>query len=91
MGDTLDDDVGVIRREDVAGSEKPGAGPGLTRLEEDPQALAHRGDAARRDGTPLKVASAAGAIWINPQALVTISPHDLAASQLRSRQFSDEG
>lgn len=57
--------------------------------EEDPQALVDRFDAARDDGTLLKLESAAGPIWINPYALVTISPHDLTASQVRSRQFSE--
>lgn len=58
--------------------------------DEDPQALADRFDAARDDGTLVKVDSAAGTIWINPHALVTISPHDLTASQVRSRHFSED-
>ena len=58
--------------------------------EEDPQALADRFDAAREDGTLVTVDSAAGPIWINPGALVTISPHDLTASQVRSRDFAED-
>lgn len=59
--------------------------------DEDPQALADRFDAARDDGALVKVDSAAGTIWINPHAVVTISPHDLTASQVRSRHFSEDG
>lgn len=58
--------------------------------DEDPQALADRFDAARDHGTLVKVDSAAGSIWINPHALATISPHDLTASQVRSRHFSED-
>lgn len=57
--------------------------------DEDPQALADRFEGACRDGTLVKVDSAAGPIWINPQALATISPHDLTASQVRSRDFAE--
>ena len=41
--------------------------------EEEPQALANRFDGARNEGTLVKLDSAAGPIWINPHALVTIS------------------
>ncbi len=58
--------------------------------DEDPQALADRFDGARDDGTLVKLDSAAGPIWINPHALTTISPHDLTASQVRSRHFSED-
>jgi len=39
---------------------------------EDPQALAARFDAARSDGTLVKVDGDKGAVWINPHAVATI-------------------
>jgi len=41
--------------------------------DEDPQALAERFDAARGDGTLVKVDGPQGQVWINPHALTTIS------------------
>ncbi len=40
--------------------------------DEDPQALAQRFDASRRDGTLIKVQGATGSTWINPHALALI-------------------
>ncbi len=43
--------------------------------DEDPQALAHRFDASRRDGTLMKVdREDDDPIWINPHVLATIAP-----------------
>ena len=42
--------------------------------DEEPQALADRFDAARSDGTLVKVDSEDGPVWINPHAVVTITP-----------------
>ncbi len=42
--------------------------------DEDPQALAQRFDACRRDGTLIKVDTDDDAIWINPHVLATIAP-----------------
>ncbi len=41
--------------------------------DEDPQALADRFDAARGDGTLIKIERDDGPIWINPHVLVTIT------------------
>ncbi|HEV2060284.1 MAG TPA: hypothetical protein VGR11_13075 [Solirubrobacteraceae bacterium] len=48
--------------------------------DEDPQALADRFDAARRDGTLIKLDTERGMVWINPHVLLTIAP----APQYRS-------
>ena len=42
--------------------------------DEDPQALADRFDAARRDGTLIKIDTERGAVWVNPHVLLTIAP-----------------
>ncbi len=41
---------------------------------EEPQALAERFDAARRDGTLIKVDTEDRSVWINPHVLITIVP-----------------
>jgi hypothetical protein len=51
--------------------------------EEDPQVLADRFDAARHDGTLIKIDTEDSAVWVNPQVLATISP----ARQYRSAGF----
>lgn len=42
--------------------------------DEEPQALAERFDASRRDGTLIKVDTDDKPVWINPHVLVTIVP-----------------
>ena len=41
--------------------------------DEDPQGLADRFDASRRDGTLLKLDTEKQPVWINPHVLATIS------------------
>ncbi len=42
--------------------------------DEDPQALAQRFDASRRDGTLIRVDTGDDPVWINPHVLATIAP-----------------
>jgi hypothetical protein len=50
----------------------------------DPQALAETFDAAREDGTLVKVGVVdAGYVWINPHALATITPPPAAKARAR--------
>ena len=42
--------------------------------DEDPQVLAARFDASRRDGTLVKVDTDDNPVWINPHVLATIAP-----------------
>ncbi|MDP2711610.1 MAG: hypothetical protein Q8O56_10360 [Solirubrobacteraceae bacterium] len=44
-------------------------------VDDEPQALADRVDAARAAGALIKLDGEDGAVWINPQALATIAPH----------------
>ena len=44
--------------------------------DEEPQALAERFDAARNDGTLVKVDNDNGSVWVNPHALVTIDSRE---------------
>lgn len=50
--------------------------------EEDPQDLANRFNASRRDGTLIKVDNGHEGVWINPHALITLTPRGTSDAPL---------
>ena len=53
------------------------------KTEDDPQKLADRFNASRRDGTLIKVDGEEGAVWINPHVLATIAPERESVNEQR--------